>query len=132
MSVLGKVLGNASSIDESTQNVERLFLEDEKALKIYKFVRDEIVITNKGFYHINVEGIGVKVETKFFPISSLQFISIETKGLIDIGFDIHIGVTGNVKEHEGRMVFEPIKIQVSKKNYVEGLDLFKVVKTLIV
>lgn len=132
MSVIGKVLGNASSVDQSTQNVERLFLEDEKALKIYKFVRDEIVITNKGFYHIDVEGIGVKVETKFFPISSLQFISIETKGIIDIGFDIYIGVTGNVKDHDGRMVFEPIKIQVSKKNYVDGLDLFKVIKTLIV
>lgn len=131
MGIIDKMLGNASVSDVSTKDVERLFLEDEETLRVYKFIRDEIVITNKGFYHIDVQGVGVKVLTKFFPISSLKFISIETKGVLDVGFDITIGVTGNISTHEGISRFEPIKIQVSKNNYEDGLDLFKVIKALI-
>lgn len=132
MGILGKVLGNASVSDVANKNLEKLLLDDEEVIRVYKFIRDEIVITNKGFYHTDVQGVGVRVLTKFYPIKSLQYISIETKGLIDIGFDISIGVTGNVENIEGHSVFKPINIQVGNKNYGDGLDLFKVVKTLII
>ncbi len=132
MGIVGKVFGNASVSDATNENLTRLFLDDEEVIKAYKFIRDEIVITNKGFYHTDVQGVGVKVLTKFYPIKSLQFISIETKGLIDIGFDISIGVTGNVVTVDGHSVFKPINIQVSNKNFEDGLDLFKIVKALII
>ncbi len=133
MGIIGKVLGNASVSDTVGQNLEKLFLEDEEVIRAYKFLRDEIVITNKGFYHSDVQGVGIKVMTKFYPIKSLQYISIETKGLIDIGFDIQIGVIGNViPDGNGRDVVKPINIQVSNKHYGDGLDLFKIIKTLII
>lgn len=132
MGVLGKILGNASVSEVANANFEKLLLEDEEIIKIYKFIRDEIIITNKGFYHTDVQGIGVKVLTKFYPIKSLQCISIETKGIIDIGFDINIGVTGNTEIVDGHSVFMPINIQVSNKHYGDGLDLFKIIKALII
>ncbi len=132
MGIVGKILGNASISETSSQNLEKLLLDDEEVLKVYKFIRDEIVITNKGFYHTDVQGVGVKIITKFFPMKSLQYISIETKGIIDVGFDIEIGVTGNVDTIDGHSVFRPIKIQVGNKHYGDGLDLFKVVKSMII
>ncbi len=132
MGIVGKVFGNASVSEVVNENLTKLFLDDEEVIKAYKFIRDEIVITNKGFYHIDVQGVGVKVLTKFYPVKSLQYISIETKGIIDIGFDISIGVTGNVATVDGHSVFKPINIQVSNKHYGDGLDLFKVVKALII
>ncbi len=132
MSILGKILGNASVSEIANPNFERLLLEDEEILRVYKFIRDEIIITNKGFYYTDVQGVGVKVMTKFYPIKSLQYISIETKGIIDVGFDISIGVTGNVEKEGNHSVFKPINIQVGNKHYDDGLDLFKVVKALII
>ncbi len=132
MSIMGKILGNASVSEVANKNFEKLLLDDEEILKIYKFIRDEIIVTNKGFYHTDVQGVGVRVLTKFYPIKSLQFISIETKGIIDVGFDINIGVTGNVEIVDGHSVFKPINIQVSNKHYGDGLDLFKVIKALII
>ncbi len=132
MSIVGKMLGNASVSEVANKNFDKLLLDDEEVLKVYKFIRDEIVITNKGFYHTDVQGVGVRVLTKFYPIKSLQFISIETKGIIDVGFDINIGVTGNADTVDNHTVFKPINIQVSNKHYGDGLDLFKVVKALII
>lgn len=132
MSIAGKLFGNASVSETTSENLQRLFLDDEEVIRAYKFIRDEIVITNKGFYHTDVQGVGVRVLTKFYPVKSLQYISIETKGLIDIGFDISIGITGNAENIDGHTVFKPLNIQVGNKNYADGLDLFKVVKTLII
>ncbi len=132
MGIVGKILGNASISETTSSNVEKLLLDDEEVLRAYKFIRDEIIITNKGFYHSDVQGVGVRVLTKFFPMKSLQCISIETKGVIDVGFDIVIGVTGNVENVDGHSVFKPLTIQVGNKHYGDGLDLFKVVKAMII
>ncbi len=132
MGIIGKILGNASVSEIANPNFDKLLLDDEEILRVYKFIRDEIIITNKGFYHTDVQGVGVRVLTKFYPIKSLQYISIETKGIIDVGFDISIGVTGNVETENNHSVFKAINIQVSNKHYGDGIDLFKVVKALII
>ncbi len=132
MGILGKILGNASVSEVANPHFEKLLLEDEEILRVYKFIRDEIIVTNKGFYHTDVQGVGVRIITKFYPIKSLQYISIETKGIIDVGFDISIGVMGNVETEGNHSVFKPINIQVSNKHYDDGIDLFKVVKALII
>ncbi len=59
MGIVGKILGNASISDTTSANFEKLLLDDEEVLRVYKFIRDEIIITNKGFYHTDVKGVGV-------------------------------------------------------------------------
>ncbi|HEM1832389.1 TPA: PH domain-containing protein, partial [Listeria monocytogenes] len=61
--MLDKLLGKAAVVTESSYGIERFLGEDETIIQIFKFVRDEVIITSKGIFNVDAQGItGKKVE----------------------------------------------------------------------
>lgn len=44
-----KLMGKAAIVTESSYGIERFLDEDEQIIQIFKFIRDEVIITSKGF-----------------------------------------------------------------------------------
>lgn len=51
--MLDKLLGKAAVVTESSYGIERFLGEDETIIQIFKFVRDEVIITSKGIFNVD-------------------------------------------------------------------------------
>lgn len=132
MSFFNKVAGYGTlNIDKKLiERIEPFMLDDESVLQAFTFIRDSIVITNKGLYFIDVQGItGKKVEVKFFPGKNVKSISFESAGNFDLDVDIKISVDGNTKiSSTGIPYNEPISFKVPKSQSTEAQEIIKLVK----
>ncbi|EGR8666793.1 PH domain-containing protein, partial [Listeria monocytogenes] len=100
--------------------------------QIFKFIRDEVIITSKGIFNIDAQGItGKKVEYKFFPKKALKYVSIETAGTLDRDFDLKIGVDGNTVVTQNTSFSAPIALKVHKNDTEMGFALYKMIKGML-
>lgn len=68
--IFGKLMGKAAIFTESSYGIERFLDEVEQIIPIFKFIRDEAIITSKGIFPIDAQGInGKKVEYKFVTLT---------------------------------------------------------------
>lgn len=75
-----KLMGKASVVTESSYGIERFLDEDEQIIRVFKFVRDELIITSKGIFNVDAQGLtGKKVEYKFFPVKALKQLELWTE-----------------------------------------------------
>ncbi|AMP21221.1 hypothetical protein AZF37_08720 [endosymbiont 'TC1' of Trimyema compressum] len=130
--MLDKLMGKASISSTSAYDVERLFCDDEILINVFKFMRDEIVITTRGIYNIDAQGLtGKRIEYKFFLVKALHYISMETAGIFDRDFDIKIGLNGNTVVTEHTSYSAPISIKVHKNETEAGFELYKTIKAML-
>ena len=129
MGLLDNLMGNAE-IDTDPSMVEEFLFQDENVIQTYKFYRDSIVLTTHGIYVIDVKGLsGKKIEIKFIPKKSINWISFETAGTMDLDVDIQIGVENNVGfTTEGMPYNAPISIKVKADQVNQAKDVIKLVK----
>lgn len=132
MSLFNKVAGYGTlNIDKKLiEKIEPFMLDDESILQAFTFIRDSIVLTNKGLYFIDVQGLtGKKVEVKFFPGKNIKAISFETAGNFDLDVDIKISVDGNTKLLSNGVSYnEPISFKVPKSQSSEAKEIIKLIK----
>lgn len=127
-----KLMGKASVVTESSYGIDRFLEEDEQIIQIFKFVRDELIITSKGIFNVDAQGLtGKKVEYKFFPRKALKYVSIETAGTLDRDFDLKIGVDGNTVVTQNTSFSAPITLKVHKNDTEMGFALYKMVKGML-
>lgn len=127
-----KLMGKAAIVTESSYGIERFLDEDEQIIQIFKFIRDEVIITSKGIFNIDAQSItGKKVEYKFFPKKALKYVSIETAGTLDRDFDLKIGVEGNTVVTQNTSFSAPIALKVHKNDTEMGFALYKMIKGML-
>lgn len=127
-----KLMGKAAIVTESSYGIDRFLDEDEQIIQIFKFIRDEVIITSKGIFNIDAQGItGKKVEYKFFPKKALKYVSIETAGTLDRDFDLKIGVEGNTVVTQNTSFSAPIALKVHKNDTEMGFALYKMIKGML-
>ena len=69
--------------------IQPVFVPGEEVLASYKTIRDGVVFTNKRIFAINVQGLtGKKVDISSLPYSKIQAFSVETAGVLDLGYMI--------------------------------------------
>ena len=126
MAGYGQVDGN---IDDK---IKDYLIEGEEILRSFQFIRDGIVITNKGLYMIDVQGLtGKKVEVKFYKSRNIKSISFETAGDFDLDVDIKIFVDGNyVLNQTGGYANAPITFKVPKAQSEEAKEVVKIIKMM--
>ncbi|MBC1424221.1 PH domain-containing protein [Listeria seeligeri] len=130
--MLDKLMGKASVVTKSSYGIERFLDEGEEVIRVFKFVRDELIITSKGIFNVDAQGItGKKVEYKFFPLKALKYVSIETAGTLDRDFDLKIGVEGNTVVVQNTSFSAPLTLKVHKNDTEMGMELYKIIKGML-
>ncbi|MPQ45307.1 PH domain-containing protein [Clostridium tarantellae] len=129
MGFYDKITGKAS-IGANLDPVKDFFLEDERVIASYQFLRDSVILTNLGIYLVDVQGLtGKKVEVKFFPKKNIKSVSFETAGSFDLDVDIKIGVDGNtVLGSTGAYYSAPISFKVPKNQGKQAKEVINLVK----
>ncbi|MBM7703679.1 PH domain-containing protein [Metabacillus iocasae] len=97
MSILDGLLGNASEVDLQAveQELELIFVQNEKMEKAYKIIRDLVVFTNKRLILVDKQGVtGKKVEYHSIPYNSVTHFSVETAGRFDLDAELKIWISG--------------------------------------
>lgn len=131
MGLLDKVMGYAET-GKNSSAIQRFLGEGEQVLMAFKFFRDEVVVTNRGIFTIDVQGItGAKKEYKYFPIKGIKYISYESAGSFDMDADIKIGVDGNSTIVNGAQHSVPLSFKIPKAQAAEGESFFKLVKNAL-
>lgn len=117
--MLNKILGNAS-VENTSDLLEPYISEGERILFSFKFVRDELTLTNKGIYFIDVQGMtGKKKSIQFYPAKNVDGIEFESAGTFDLDTDLKIIIRGKQ---------EPISIKVMKKHEEVTQTIIKIIK----
>lgn len=96
MSLLGKILGNASEVSSEKLNEKfgKLLVENEQVELGFQLFRDTFIFTNKRLILIDVQGLtGSKVEYKTFPYKSISRFSLETAGTFDLDAELKIWIS---------------------------------------
>ena len=69
--------------------VGSLLIDGETIEMAFQTIRDQVVLTNKRIFVINVQGITGKKTSYFsYPYSKIQYFGIETAGVLDIDSEI--------------------------------------------
>lgn len=130
--LFGKLVGNGTvSSNESIEaKLEDYIIPGEEILKVFTFIRDSIVVSNKGLYMIDVQGItGRKTEVKFIAGKHIKSISFETAGTMDLDVDIKIFADGHyIKTQTGAYATAPIEFKVPKVQTEEAKEIVRLVK----
>ena len=73
MGLMDRLIGHADVNTASSYNVERFFWGGEHVVAAFRFVRDEIVVTTRGIFVVDVQGLtGKKKEYRYFPLKGLK------------------------------------------------------------
>ncbi|MET0403790.1 MAG: PH domain-containing protein [Cystobacter sp.] len=132
MGLFDKMLGNAEVSGKSAYQVERFLGDGEQVLAVFRFVRDEIVITDRGLFTVDVQGLtGAKKEYKYFPLKGIKYVSYESAGTFDLDADIKIGVDGNTQLVEHVAVSAPLSFKIPKAQAADGERFFKLIKAAV-
>jgi len=114
MGIIGQLMGKADT-SKTSQNVQRFLGDGEEILTAFKFLRDEIVVTNRGLFTIDIQGMtGSKKEYKYFPLKGIKYISYESAGTFDMDADIKIGIDGNSAIVNGIQHAVPLSFKIPK------------------
>ncbi|WP_434387756.1 PH domain-containing protein [Melittangium boletus] len=132
MGLFDKMLGNAEVSGKSAYQVERFLGDGEQVLAVFRFMRDEIVVTDRGLFAVDVQGItGAKKEYKYFPLKGIKYVSYESAGTFDLDADIKIGVEGHTQLVEHVMVSAPLSFKIPKAQAADGERFFKLIKAAV-
>jgi hypothetical protein len=132
MGVFDRLIGKADVQKGSRHNIERFLGDGEVIIAVFAFMRDEIVMTNRGVFTIDVQGLtGSKKQYKYFPLKSFKYVSYESAGTFDLDADIKIGVDGNTAIVNNVAVNQPLSFKIPKPQAREGEVFFKMVKAAI-
>ncbi len=96
MSLLGRILGNASEIpaEELSTKYERLLTDSEQVELGFKLLSDVFIFTTKRLILIDVQGVtGSKVEYKSLPYKNISRFSLETAGTFDLDAELKIWIS---------------------------------------
>lgn len=96
MSLLNKILGNASEVSSEKLNEKyaRLLIDGETVELGFKLFRDVFMFTNKRLILIDVQGLtGSKVEYKCLPYKHISRFSLETAGTFDLDAELKIWIS---------------------------------------
>ena len=128
MGLYDKLTGKGSMTND-TKFIDEFLSDGEHIIASFKFVRDSIVFSNKGIYFCDVQGIGKKVEVKFFPSKNVKSVTFETAGTLDLDVDIKIGIDGNTQiGANGIPVSAPISFKVPRSQSNEAKEVVKIIK----
>lgn len=127
MSLFSKLAGKAT-VGANLSYVEDYLLEGEEIIISFQFIRDCIIFSNLGIYYVDVQGIGTKVEVKFFPRKNIKSVSFETAGTMDLDVDIKIGVDGNTVMVNNIPYSAPLSFKVPKGQKEEAKKIVNIVK----
>lgn len=131
MGLFDKLMGHAEA-GTSSAAIQRLLGEGEQILMAFKFMRDEIAVTNRGVFVVDVQGLtGSKKEYRYFPIKGIKYVSYESAGSFDMDADIKIGVDGNSTIVNGVQHSIPLSFKIPKAQAAEGEAFFKLVKNAL-
>jgi len=76
-------------LSEVRQEVNQLLVTGEEIIAAFKTIRDQVIITNKRIFVVNVQGITGKKTSYFsYPYSKIQYFGIETAGVLDIDSEL--------------------------------------------
>ena len=77
-------------------NIEKLLLDDENIIGVYKTIRDQLVFTSKRIVTADVKGItGTKQEIFSLPYSKIQYFGIQTVGFAEAFPDAELAIFFN-------------------------------------
>ena len=96
MSLIHNLMGNASEIKEVHPEVKNSLVTEEKVIKAYKLVRDEIVFTSKRVIFLDKQGVtGKKMDILSVPYKMITKFSKESAGTFDLDEELKIWVRGD-------------------------------------
>lgn len=96
MSLLNKILGNASniSIEELQKKYSRLLTENEEIELGFSLLRDIFMFTDKRLILVDVQGLtGRKQEYLSLPYRHISRFSLETAGTFDLDAELKIWIS---------------------------------------
>lgn len=96
MSILNKILGNASEVSAEKLNEKygHLLIEGEQIELGFKLLRDIFMFTSKRLILIDIQGItGSKQEVKSMPYKNISRFSLETAGTFDLDAELKIWIS---------------------------------------
>lgn len=130
MGLYDKLTGKATMSNDN-RYVEDFLSSDESIIASFTFLRDSITFTNKGIYFVDVQGIGKKVEVKFFPGKNVKSVTFETAGSFDLDVDIKISIDGNTVFNANGIPYNaPLSFKVPKGQGNQAREVVKLVKDL--
>lgn len=130
MGLYDKLTGKATMNNEN-KYVEDFLSNDESIIASFTFLRDSITFTNKGIYFVDVQGLGKKVEVKFFPGKNVKSVTFETAGNFDLDVDIKISIDGNTVFNTNGIPYNaPLSFKVPKGQGNQAREVVKLVKDL--
>lgn len=130
MGLYDKLTGKAT-MSNNNKYVEDFLSNDESIIASFTFLRDSITFTNKGIYFVDVQGIGKKVEVKFFPGKNVKSVTFETAGSFDLDVDIKISIDGNTVFNANGIPYNaPLSFMVPKGQGNQAREVVKIVKDL--
>ncbi|WP_373898072.1 PH domain-containing protein [Haloimpatiens sp. FM7315] len=92
-------------INDGKELYEFLLLDNEEVLVSYKSLRDRLIMTDKRFIAINVQGVtGKKKEFLNIPFSKISMFSCESAGTFDLDAELKLWCSG-----VGKVEFEFVK-----------------------
>lgn len=77
---------NLQKIDNNqiNKNAEKLMIDGEEVIGVYKTIRDQIIFSNKRIITVDVQGItGKKQEIFTLPYSKIQYFGVQTAGFAE-------------------------------------------------
>jgi acid stress-induced BolA-like protein IbaG/YrbA len=122
MSVLNKILGNASEVDEATvrSEVEHIFVQGEIFENAYRVYRDLMIFTNLRLIIVDKQGLsGNKLGILTVPYKNIVSFAINTAGSLDLDSELSIQVKGYTLPltkafKKGDLIFKVQEILVRK------------------
>lgn len=131
MGLFDKMLGNAN-VSQSSATIQRFLGDGERVIAAFRFFRDEIVMTDRGLFTVDVQGLtGSKKEYKYFPLKGIKYVSYESAGTFDMDADIKISVDGNSEIVNGVQQSVPLSFKIPRAQATDGEAFFKLVKGAI-
>lgn len=94
--VTPKIIGlRETNIDDGKELYEFFLIPGENVDISFKSVRDKLIVTNKRFITIDIQGFtGKKKEYMTIPFSKIQAFSCESAGTFDLDSELKIWVSG--------------------------------------
>lgn len=118
VSFFSRMRGKAEVSDDITEKISFLFSEEERVIESFKFIVDEIVITNYGIYMLDRKLIRRKNTVEFIAFYMISGVLYKKAGRI--GFSNYV----TIKMRNG----EDVKIKIAKNQDFIANDIIKTVK----
>ncbi len=125
--MLNKILGN-SSVSQNTDTINHFLSEDENVINSFTIWRDELIVTNKGIYYVNKQGMaGKKTMTKFFPGKDIEGFAFQGTGTFDLGGTLVIYLRTNMVDGVNT---KTISLSVRKEDTTSTIEMLKIIKDI--